>query len=170
MSPKTAAHARNLATRPAPSLGIDETLTLVSFQHNVMFPAASANTTIRAYNCQENPSKAGLMLVCARRLVRLDFPAGRHLEVSSVALTQARGMITASQQQTKPTVFHADALAGNTLPKRTAQVLVDFDLVCRRPVEWHLAPMEVAVTRTDVPIPQRWQRGDFQTRWQGLER
>ena len=39
MSPRTAAHARNLATRPAPSLGIDKTLTLVSFQHNVMFPA-----------------------------------------------------------------------------------------------------------------------------------
>tara|TARA_B100000676_G_C18087091_1_gene855965 strand:+ start:5154 stop:5453 length:300 start_codon:yes stop_codon:yes gene_type:complete len=67
-----------------------------------MFPAASANTTIRAYNREENPSKTPLMLACAQRLARLDFPAVRHLEVSSVALTQARGMIAASQQQTKP--------------------------------------------------------------------
>lgn len=129
MSPRTAAHARNLATRPAPSLGIDKTLTLVSFQHNVMIPAPSANTTIRAYNREENPSKTPLMLACAQRLARLDFPAMRHLEVSSFALTQARGMIAASKQQTKPTGKASNGSRNDALDCESVQThLVDVHL------------------------------------------
>ena len=55
------------------------------------------------------------------------FGSMRHLEASSVALTQARGMIAASQQQTKPTGKASngsrnDALDGESVPTHLVDV------------------------------------------------